>query len=120
MRFGETEELVLNREVESGPTLKGSPGRGRGAPQTIHPEGPRGQLDSQSACPSIPQRPHNSPVGRSYEGISLLQRFQVLGRHTEISCKIKTSDKTAEGLISTQVLGVGSGMLAPESGMHST
>lgn len=49
---------------------------------------------------------HDSPVGCAYEGISLLQGFQILGRHTKVSCKMKISDKAFEGHSSTPGPGV--------------
>lgn len=44
---------------------------------------------------------HDSPIRCPYEGISFLQSFQILGRHTEVSCKTKISDRVFHGHSST-------------------
>lgn len=64
-------------------------------------------LPWQAACPptstqrspqgfqlmSSPLEWRDSPVGRPYEGISLLQSFQILGRHTKVSWKTESQIK---------------------------
>ena len=67
---------------------------------------PRGHGGVTGSPPSHFQRLHDSPVRRSYEGISLLQSFQILGRHTEVSCKARISDRGLDGHSSAQGPGV--------------
>ena len=63
-----------------------------------------GSLSMDLSSPFPFQKLHNSPVRRSYEGISFLQSFQILGRHTKVSCKTKI--RVFDGHSSTHSPGV--------------
>ena len=79
---------------------------------------PRGHGGVTFSSPSHFQRLHDSPVRRSYEGISLLQSFQILGRHTEVSCKARISDRGLDGHSSTHGPGVWTQRFAFQTRCH--
>lgn len=70
-------------------------------PRRTSQRSPWGLWGLTSPPPTHVQKPPNSPVRRSDEGISFLQSFQILGRHTKVSCKTKISDKVFHGHSST-------------------